>query len=53
MGDNKTDDIPTTGGITGPQQPTHEASSPPGNQEADQPDVEKGQDKLGQVGAGH
>ena len=40
-------------GITSPSVPTHEATSPPGNQEADQADVEKGEDKLGQAGAGH
>jgi hypothetical protein len=53
MGQDEKDTTPTSGGITGPQKPTHEASSPPGNQEADQPDVDKGVDKLGQVGAGH
>ena len=53
MADNENDQIPTSGGITGPDKPTHEASSPPGNQDADQTDVDKGVDKLGQVGAGH
>ena len=47
------DDIPTTGGITGPQSETKDATTPPGNMEADQADVEKGEDKLGQAGAGH
>ena len=49
------DDIPTTGGITGPQTDTKDATTPPGNPD-DQPDqaqVELGEDKLGQAGAGH
>ena len=52
MTDNR-DDVPTTGGITGPQEPTHEATTPPGNQEIDQPDVDKGREKLDHVEAGH
>ena len=39
--------------ITAPDGPTHEADSPPSSPEADGADVEKGEDKLGQVGAGH
>jgi hypothetical protein len=48
-----TDDVPTTGGITGPQDPTHEATTPPGNADVDQESVDKGQDKLDHVEAGH
>jgi len=47
------DDVPTTGGITGPQEPTHEATTPPGNQEPEHDQVEKGEEKLGQAGGGH
>ena len=47
------DDVPTTGGITGPQEPTHEATTPPGNADTDQDALEKGQDKLDHVEAGH
>ena len=47
------EDVPTTGGITGPQDPTHEATTPPGNPETDADAVEKGEDNLGQAGGGH
>ena len=47
------DDVPTTGGITGPQDPTHEATTPPGNPEPDSAAVKEGADKLGQAGGGH
>ena len=40
-------------GITSPDEPTHEATTPPGNAETDQDAVEKGQDKLEQAGGGH
>ena len=40
-------------GITSPSDPTHEATTPPGNPEPDQDAVEKGQDKLDQAGGGH
>lgn len=39
--------------ITAPTGATHEADRPPSNPEADGADVEKGQDKLDQAGAGH
>jgi hypothetical protein len=38
---------------TTPPDPTHEATTPPGNAEVDQEDVDKGRDKLEQAGAGH
>jgi len=38
---------------TTPQDPTHEATTPPGNGEADEEAVEKGEDKLDQAGGGH
>ena len=39
--------------ITAPDGPTHEAGGPPSNPEPDADDIAKGEDKLGQVGAGH
>ena len=47
------DDVKTTGGITGPQEDTKDATTPPGNAETDQQAVEQGEDKLGQAGGGH
>lgn len=40
-------------GITSPDEPTHEATSPPGNPEADEDAVREAEDKLGQAGGGH
>jgi hypothetical protein len=53
MAQDTKDDIPTTGGITGPQSDTKDATTPPDNPETDQGDVAKGEDKIGQAGAGH
>jgi hypothetical protein len=39
--------------ITGPEDPTHEATTPPGNGEADEKAVEEGKDKLEEAGGGH
>ena len=39
--------------ITAPRGATHEADAPPSSPEADGEDVDKGEDKLGQAGAGH
>jgi hypothetical protein len=39
--------------ITAPEGATHEADRPPSSPEADGEDVGKGEDKLGQAGAGH
>jgi len=39
--------------ITSPEDPTHEATTPPGNGEADEEAVEQGEEKLDQAGAGH
>jgi hypothetical protein len=39
--------------ITGPEEPTHEATTPPGNGEADEEAVERGEDRLDQAGGGH
>jgi hypothetical protein len=47
------DDVPTTGGITGPPDPTHENTTPPGNPDADQGAVDEAEDKLRQAGGGH
>ena len=40
-------------GITSPPDPTHEATTPPGNPEPEQAEVDKAQDKLEQAGGGH
>ena len=39
--------------ITSPEDPTHEATTPPGNGEADDKAVEEAEDKLDQAGGGH
>jgi hypothetical protein len=39
--------------ITAPPGATHEAGAPPSSPEPDREDVERGEDKLGQAGAGH
>ena len=39
--------------ITSPDEPTHEATTPPGNGEADEDATEEAQDKLDQAGGGH
>ena len=38
---------------TSPSEPTHEATTPPGNGDVDQEAQEKGQDQLDQAGGGH
>jgi hypothetical protein len=38
---------------TSPPDPTHGATTPPGNPDVDQEAVEKGEDNLGQAGGGH
>ena len=39
--------------ITSPEDPTHEATTPPGNGDADDDAVEEAEDKLDQAGGGH
>ena len=39
--------------ITSPEDPTHEATTPPGNGEADEGATEAAEDKLDQAGGGH
>ena len=41
------------GGGTSPEEPTHEATTPPGNAETDEGAVEEARDKLDQAGGGH
>ena len=53
MADDKNDDVPTTGGITGPRGDTKDATTPPDNPETDQAALEEGLDKMGQAGGGH
>jgi hypothetical protein len=38
---------------TSPDEPTHEATTPPGNPEVDEEAVEQGEEKLDQAGGGH
>ena len=40
-------------GITSPPDPTHEATTPPGNGEVDQEALQKSEEALEQPGAGH
>ena len=39
--------------ITSPDDPTHEATTPPGNGEADERAVEESKEKLDEAGGGH
>ncbi len=39
--------------ITSPEDPTHEATTPPGSGEADEDAVEEAEDKLDQAGGAH
>jgi len=43
------EDRPTTT----PPDPTHEATTPPGNPDVDQEALDEGRDKLDQAGGGH
>jgi hypothetical protein len=38
---------------TTPEEPTHEATTPPGNPATDEGAVEEAEDKLDQAGGGH
>ena len=40
-------------GITSPDVPTHEATTPPGNGDLDQEAVERAEEELGKPGGGH
>lgn len=51
--DHETQNEPAAEGITSPPDPTHEATTPPGNPEPDEQAVRDGEDKLGQAGGGH
>ncbi len=51
--DTTQDDVPTTGGITGPKDPTHEVTTPPGNPEVDQEKLDDSLEELGKPGGGH
>ena len=53
MAQDKNDDVPTTGGITGPRSDTKDATTPPDNPETDGAAVEQGEEKLGYTEAGH
>jgi hypothetical protein len=39
--------------ITGPEEPTHEATTPPGNGVPDEEAVEEGKEKLDEAAGGH
>ena len=43
----------TEKGITSPDEPTHEATTPPGNPEPDTSATEQAEEKLEQAGGGH
>ena len=47
------DDVKTEGGITGPSEPTHEATTPPGNQEPDPDKLAEAVEELEKPGGGH
>lgn len=51
--DTQQDDIPTSGGSTGPDGPTHEATHPAENQEADPDKVRQAEEDLETPGGGH
>jgi len=38
---------------TSPSEPTHEATTPPGNADVDQDALDKGRENLDQAGGGH
>jgi hypothetical protein len=40
-------------GVTSPDPPTHEATTPPGNGERDEAAIKKSEDELGKAGGGH
>ena len=40
-------------GGTSPEEPTHEATTPPGNPEPDEGAIQEAEDKLDQAGGGH
>jgi hypothetical protein len=40
-------------GITSPEQPTHEATTPPGNPDSDPADRVRSEEGLEQAGGGH
>lgn len=40
-------------GITSPDEPTHEATTPPGNADVDEAARERAEDGLEQAGGGH
>jgi hypothetical protein len=48
-----TDDTTTEKDLTSPPDPTHEATTPPGNQEADAERVRQSEEELEKPGAGH
>ena len=52
MFESQEDETQQDGG-TSPQEPTHEATTPPGNGPADEGAAEEAQDKLDQAGGGH
>ena len=39
--------------ITAPPEPTHDATTPPGNPETDEQALREGREKLDQAGGGH
>ena len=52
MDENTQNDAPDKG-ITSPEQPTHEATTPPGNADRDEDAIQKGEEQIDRAGGGH
>ena len=53
MTDDSVNQVGPDKGITSPDKPTHEATSPPGNPEPDERRVREAEEQLEQPGGGH
>ena len=51
--EDQREDTDTERGITSPPDPTHEATTPPGQGDRDEKAVQEAEDKLDQAGGGH
>ena len=52
MDENTQQDAPDKG-ITSPDKPTHQATTPPGNQDRDEDAIRKGEEQIDRAGGGH
>ena len=50
---NETENDPQKNETTSPSEPTHDATTPPGNPETDQDALDRDREKLDQAGGGH